>query len=415
MSYLTLKKVFHAQTKSAADQLFEARARSESALHWDFPVGDHSLFCLITPEITSLVEKIYSRELTIQSKWLHLPFGARTHYVRALLLDEVMFTNAIEGVTSTRRQIQDALAEENRSSPRHRRFRELSHLYLTLGEGKGKVPESPADIREIYDNVMDGELSADDLLDGELFRAGSVDITDAAGRSLHRGFHPEEKILRGLEVTLQAMSDTASPPLVCAIMSHFMFEAVHPFYDGNGRTGRYLLGLRLSRLLSSPTALTLSRVLHEDRKTYYRAFTDVEEHLNRGDGTPFALALLRLIFEAQGQLEEDLSAREYLLRGLTEKLQDLQDAPGHGLSEHGFRILFLLGQVDLFGTGSGTKLDEIAEYLDLSSPHSRRYLTGLEEQELIATITKRPLRFTLTTKGRLLLGLTEQEPPVLAT
>lgn len=326
-----------------------------------------------------------------------------------------MFTNAIEGVTFTRQQIQDALAEENRSSPWHRRFRELSHLYLTLGEGKGKVPESPADIRGIYDNVMDGELSADDLLDGELFRAGSVDITDAAGRSLHRGFHPEEKILRGLEATLQAMSDKASPPLVCAIMSHFMFEAVHPFYDGNGRTGRYLLGLRLSRLLSSPTALTLSRVLHEDRKTYYRAFTDVEEHLNRGDGTPFALALLRLIFEAQGQLEEDLSAREYLLKGLTEKLQDLQDAPGHGLSEHGFRILFLLGQVDLFGTGSGTKLDEIAEYLDLSSPHSRRYLTGLEKQELIATITRRPLRFTLTTKGRLLLGLTEQEPPVLTT
>lgn len=34
--------------------------------------------------------------------------------------------------------------------------------------------------------------------------------------------------------------------LLAAFISHLMFEIVHPFYDGTGRTGRYLLGIHLA-------------------------------------------------------------------------------------------------------------------------------------------------------------------------
>ena len=51
------------------------------------------------------------------------------------------------------------------------------------------------------------------------------------------------------------------PQTYSAILSHFLFEYIHPFYDGNGRTGRYLLALYLSEPLSETTVLSLSRVI----------------------------------------------------------------------------------------------------------------------------------------------------------
>ena len=69
---------------------------------------------------------------------------------------------------------------------------------------------------------------------------------------------------------------TDIPELYAAALCHFLFGYIHPFFDGNGRTGRYLLALQLSRPLSQPTVLSLSRVIAENKATYYRAFDAVE-------------------------------------------------------------------------------------------------------------------------------------------
>ena len=67
-----------------------------------------------------------------------------------------------------------------------------------------------------------------------------------------------------------ARSDTI-PFLQRAIASHFLFEYIHPFYDGNGRTGRYLLALYLSNDLTLPTVLSLSRTIAENKNEIYKA------------------------------------------------------------------------------------------------------------------------------------------------
>ena len=62
---------------------------------------------------------------------------------------------------------------------------------------------------------------------------------------------------------------------------HHQFESIHPFYDGNGRTGRILniLYLISSGLLDTPI-LYLSRYIVQTKSEYYRLLQDVRDNEN---------------------------------------------------------------------------------------------------------------------------------------
>lgn len=70
-------------------------------------------------------------------------------------------------------------------------------------------------------------------------------------------------------------------PLIKMAISHYQFEAIHPFYDGNGRTGRILNVLYLieQNLLTLPI-LYLSRYIVQNKQDYYRLLNRVtsEQH-----------------------------------------------------------------------------------------------------------------------------------------
>lgn len=70
-------------------------------------------------------------------------------------------------------------------------------------------------------------------------------------------------------------------PLIRMAVAHYQFEAIHPFTDGNGRTGRVLNSLILIQegLLSLPI-LYLSRYLIQERDTYYRLLLEVTKTRN---------------------------------------------------------------------------------------------------------------------------------------
>jgi Fic family protein len=69
---------------------------------------------------------------------------------------------------------------------------------------------------------------------------------------------------------------TKTDPLIKMAVSHYQFEAIHPFTDGNGRTGRILNTLYLieQKLLTLPI-LYLSRYILQNRADYYRLLTQV--------------------------------------------------------------------------------------------------------------------------------------------
>lgn len=102
---------------------------------------------------------------------------------------------------------------------------------------------------------------------------GKVIYTPPEGESLLR-----DK-LKNLESFIHEGNTT--DPLIKLTVIHYQFEAIHPFTDGNGRTGRIIniLYLVLKDLLDLPV-LYLSKYIIERKNDYYRLLREVTEHAN---------------------------------------------------------------------------------------------------------------------------------------
>ena len=89
-------------------------------------------------------------------------------------------------------------------------------------------------------------------------------------------------LLKNLEDYINENDDV--DPLIKMALIHYQFESIHPFYDGNGRTGRILnvLYLVLNNLLDSPI-LYLRNYINKNKDEYYRLFTEFRENSNYED------------------------------------------------------------------------------------------------------------------------------------
>lgn len=311
MAYPTLEKLLYADASSERFQHHEERYRlrldAESTFRTGVMLRHGELFCAVPRELSMETERVLLRERRVSSLWKALPRVAHGAYVRGLVLDEVVSSNDIEGVRSTRRQIEDALEEAERDTGSlrgaaerpHAPFREFALLYLGLTdrEKPPSLPDDPKDIRDVYEAVMRDALGREDAVAAGRFRTEPVYV-EHRGRVIHAGVSPESAIVSMLGQTISLMRSDGIPQLYGSLLAHFLFEYIHPFYDGNGRTGRYLLALSLSRCLSQPTVLSLSRTIAENKASYYRAFDVTEREPNRSEGTHFVLTMLDLIGRA---------------------------------------------------------------------------------------------------------------------
>ena len=89
-----------------------------------------------------------------------------------------------------------------------------------------------------------------------------------------------KKYLKNLEDFINNNEDNIDP-LIKVCLIHYQFESIHPFYDGNGRTGRILniLYLVLNNLIDSPI-LYLSKYINKTKQEYYKLFNEVRNNNN---------------------------------------------------------------------------------------------------------------------------------------
>ncbi len=114
---------------------------------------------------------------------------------------------------------------------------------------------------------------------------GTKLINSKTGEVIYTPPQDEKEIrdlLKNLEDYINENDDV--DPLIKMALIHYQFESIHPFYDGNGRTGRILnvLYLVLNNLLDSPI-LYLSNYINKNNDEYYRLFTEFRENSNYED------------------------------------------------------------------------------------------------------------------------------------
>jgi len=86
---------------------------------------------------------------------------------------------------------------------------------------------------------------------------------------------PPEHVMPLLDDLCDAVNDDALPPLVQAALVHAQFETIHPFADGNGRTGRALVQVVLRRRGIAPDYVPpISVVLANAKERYIAGLTD---------------------------------------------------------------------------------------------------------------------------------------------
>ena len=124
--------------------------------------------------------------------------------------------------------------------------------------------------------------------------------------------------LKNLEDFIHAKDDI--DPLVKMAIIHYQFEAIHPFFDGNGRTGRIilLLYLKFTGLMDLP-ALYLSSYIIEHKKAYYTNLRDVTENGNWED---WILYMLDMVEETALKGRQQIAAIEKLMNEMGAEIQE---------------------------------------------------------------------------------------------
>ena len=116
-------------------------------------------------------------------------------------------------------------------------------------------------------------------------------IADGQGNIIHTPPQKESEI-RDLMDNLDKYtnSDTDTDPLIKMAINHYQFESIHPFFDGNGRTGRILMILQLilANRLHYPV-LFLSGYILDYKANYYRLLQEVRTKNNWKEWVLFIL------------------------------------------------------------------------------------------------------------------------------
>lgn len=214
---------------------------------------------------------------------------AQDELIRTCLVEEVYQTNLIEGVHSTRKEI-FRLLEDFANAKKGKIISIVNKYRILLEQGFSPI-QSLDDIRHLYDVLMEGAIMKKDRPDGVLFRNDSVSVTNGV-MSLHEGLYPEERIEEALQVVLSLLNGKDFTFYERSAIAHYLFEYANPFYDGNGRMGRYILSLYALEEKPKAFAFRIAASIGEGKAKYYRAFKECQDVRNHNDLATFVGPML---------------------------------------------------------------------------------------------------------------------------
>lgn len=217
---------------------------------------------------------------------LHLPNP--NLFLDTIYLQEAKSSSEVENIITTQDELYKSLVVENRiEDPATKEVLSYNKaLFLGLEQLKKKPFITTNLCIKIVQCIKQNTASIRNTPGTKLSNArGEVVYTPPQGEALIR------KKLANWEKFVN--EDERMDPLVKMAVMHYQFEAIHPFSDGNGRTGRILLllYLKLSGLLPIP-AIYLSDFIIKNKSAYYQKLRGVTE---RNDWESYILYMLDMV------------------------------------------------------------------------------------------------------------------------
>jgi len=212
-----------------------------------------------------LLLEIEANKLHFNTEFLKLDTKTKNEIYHQFLIDFAYNTTSLEGNTITLEEAHKLLTEN--LTPKDRTLREIHDLkntekvFFDLINKKGKITHNL--IMKTHDELM---LNIDKR---KGYRTHDIRVFKSRFDA-----SPGEYVKTDMDLLLRWYEDNLKKlhPLVLAVMFHHKFERIHPFGDGNGRTGRMLMNYILLQSKYPPIIVRKVR-----RNDYLNALADADK------------------------------------------------------------------------------------------------------------------------------------------
>lgn len=355
---MSVKSQYYKLSEKDFKSYLENLKNSPNSIH----VLNDKYFFSPTFEINNLTIKLNNKVNEFDTLINSFFLFSRKQILQSFLLDEIESTNKIENIHSTKHDIFSVI--DNATSTKDKKIISITNTYKLLLESKGIDITSLKTIREFYDAVLKDSVAKDELPDGKYFRKGPVYITNGI-KNVHVGMLGEESIMESMAEFLKIYNselDIFTKMILC----HFMFEYIHPFYDGNGRLGRYLFSNKLYLETGTYFSFLISSSFAKEKSKYLKAFEDASDIHEFGCLNTYVETILNILLNEIETLIQNLKT-------IRNKIQSYQTASGISKSETKIeKILYESSLLSDFGVSNQEIINE----------------TGVSKRTLIYTLNK---------------------------
>ena len=281
--------------------------------------------------------------------------------INAVVLQEAKDSSEIENIIATQDELYKALAT-TRKQPAQ--VKEVINYRKAIFKGFEIIKKQGflriKDIESIQKTIVENNA-------GIRAMAGTVLKNDRTGEIVYTPPQEKGEILDLLNDFLEHFNINQSDlsPLINLAVLHYQFESIHPFYDGNGRTGRILniLYLIINNLLDIPI-LYLSSYINENKAQYYKYLN----HVNKtNEWEEYILYMLKALEETANNTIEKINK-------IKEQLEKTADIVKDKASK-----IYRKELVELLFEQPYSKIEFVVEKLKVERKAASRYLKKLEE------------------------------------
>ncbi|MBO4636947.1 MAG: Fic family protein [Clostridiales bacterium] len=300
----------------------------------------------MSEEITNLVIEIaeLTGKMTVSEQLTKNPKLRRENRIRS-----IHSSLAIEQNSLTIDQVSDVIDGKKVLGP-PQDIREVKNAFEAYEILSKLNPYSVKDLLKAHKIMMTGLVK-----EAGVFRSKGVGVY-AGDQLIHAGT-PADYVPELIGQLFEWLKKAKLHPLVKSCIFHYEFEFIHPFSDGNGRTGRLWHTLILAKWKEFFLWIPIETLIHERQDDYYRA---INASNTAGESTEFVKFMLELI------------------RDLLKKLADGRSYRGEKTTED--RVL------DILRENGNLSAAAIGERLGLSLRQIQRVLKNLKDDGIIEYI-----------------------------